>query len=155
MKHRSLTEVTQVATVVPLETSPSYELRRAQRSQRLERLADLLEQHTGRVRLLSRIEYLPKRERMLLRDDESPLSLAYRDPVFRGQGLKSDRLGDGMGFFDISSGEAHHVLCDCHYNGAVTPGMVADRVRRLARKTTARDVWNKFASLFTSVSRRG
>jgi hypothetical protein len=93
----------------------------------------LLEQHTGAFRLLSRIEFLPEDRRHSLRVDNSPLTIAYGDPVFRAQGLASDQFGDAVRFFDLTPREAHHLLCDCHYGRAATPQMVAGRARSRAR----------------------
>jgi hypothetical protein len=50
-----------------------------------------------------------------MRADRSPLTIAYEDPVFRAQGLRTDELGDAIAFFDLSQGEAHYLLCACHY----------------------------------------
>ncbi len=150
MKHRTLSEVTQVADVVPIGTPTSPEARRALRKQRLHRFADLLDSHTGRIRLFSRMEYLPKKDRMLLRDEESPLCLAFDDAVLRSQGLKSDRLGDAMEFFDLTTGEAHRLLCDCHYSGTINSQAIADRARRLANRKGLRDLWIGIGRLFRS-----
>jgi hypothetical protein len=139
MKHRSLDEIRPVAEVIPC----GPESLRALRRNRLERLATVLEQHNGSVRLLSRIEYLPEEERLLLRGDNSPLTIAYQDPVLRGQGLASDRLSDAIAFFDLSMREAHHLFCDCHYVGAVTSDMIAERTRSIAQQMTLREIWDQ------------
>jgi len=75
MHHRTLEEISRVAT---LEPAPHL-TRQAVRRQRLHRLADLLSAYTGSIRLLTRMEYLPKPERHALRGDFSPLAL---EPVF-------------------------------------------------------------------------
>jgi hypothetical protein len=92
MKHRTMNEINEVARVGFTPRDGPYDLRAA----RLRRLADLLELHQGLVRLLSRVEYVPKRKRALLREDESPLSIAFRDPEFLRQGLQTERLGDSF-----------------------------------------------------------
>ncbi|MBX6424432.1 MAG: hypothetical protein IRZ09_00685 [Variibacter sp.] len=145
MKHRPLDEIkneANVTTLAPYAPKSARTLRR----ERLERFATVLERHEGPVRLLSRIEYLPESERMRLRSDDSPLAIAYRDPVLREDGLASDRLGDAMTFFDLTLGEAHHLLCDCHYTGAVTPRIVAARARSLAQRMSWGEVWTKIRS---------
>ncbi|MBV9218441.1 MAG: hypothetical protein JOY94_03420, partial [Methylobacteriaceae bacterium] len=124
MQHRTLNEMEAVARVTPI----GADSKRALRRERLERLASLLDQHRGPLRLLSRIEYLPESERFALRGDNTPLTVAYRDPVLRAQGLASDGLGDAMEFFDLSLGEAHYLLCDCHVVGAVSSRVLAERV---------------------------
>ena len=75
-----------------------------------------------------------------LREDRSPLSLAFQDKGFRAQGLSGDRLGDIMDFFELTEREAHHLLCYCHYASSVTSMMVAERARELASKRTLRQM---------------
>ncbi len=148
MKHRTLHEIRPVAQVVAIGPDPARAIRR----ERLERLATLLENDAGPLRLLSRMEFLPEHERMLLRDDFSPLAVAYRDPLLRAQGLKSDRLGDAMTFFDLSSREAHYLLCDCHhYAGTVTRQTLADRTRSVAQRMSVREAWHKLRTAITSL----
>jgi hypothetical protein len=146
MEHKSLEQLRDQAAVMEIEerVAPSpRDLRRA----RLERLAKVLAEHQGPVALLSRIEYLPEQERIPLRLDNSPLEIAYRDPVLRAQGLKSDSLGDGMAFFDLSSAETHYLLCDCHYSGvAVTGEMLAARSRSIANRLSLGEMFGKIGS---------
>jgi hypothetical protein len=116
------------------------------RRERLERWVELLARLDVPVRLLSRIEYLPRAERLLARADNSPIEIAYRDPLLRAQGLASDRLGDAMAFFDLTFSEAHHLVCDCHYVGGVTSGMVAARMRAVARRMSFGEILAKVRS---------
>ncbi len=117
------------------------EVRKTVRQERLERLAEILEKHDNTIPLLTRIEYAPWHERPYLREDRSPLSLAFQDEGFRRQGLAGDRLGDIMDFFELNEREAHHLLCYCHYASSVTSMMVAERARELAGKRTLRQMW--------------
>jgi hypothetical protein len=144
MKYRTLEEVTKIAGVEPVAKPREAPPRCA----RLERLAQLLDAHDGRIRLFSMMEYVPVRERVKLRQDESPLSIAYRDPQLRQQGLNGDRLGDAIAFFDLSMREAHHLFCDCNYSGAITPGAVAMRARQLAQKRTLSQIWRDMRQRF-------
>ena len=95
MEHKTLEQIRQVADVrvsQPLS-----------RRERLERWAEALERLNGaRVRSLVRTEYVPREERDLMRVDNSPLSVAFEDPVLRAEGLKSDKLGDSTTFFGLS-----------------------------------------------------
>jgi hypothetical protein len=111
-------------------------VRQTTRQRRLERLADILEAHDQTVPLLTRMEYAPWDERPYLREDRSPLTIAFEDSGFRREGLSGDRLGAIMDFFELDDHEAHHLLCYCHYAGSVTSKMVAARARELARKRT-------------------
>lgn len=139
MKHTTLEEITKIAEVAPIETKDRWSRRR----ERLERLATLLDEHKGGIRLFSMMEYAPAKQRVKMRLDNSPLFIAFQDPQFRKEGLKSDVLGDAIEFFDLSMREAHHMLCDCHYVGSITPGMVATRARALAQKTTLAERWQQ------------
>jgi hypothetical protein len=142
MEHKSLEQLRDRAAVVEFEerVAPSP---RALRRMRLERLAHVLAKHDGPVTLLTRIEFLPEHDRLPLRIDNSPLEIAYRDPVLRGQGLAGDRLGDGMTFFDLSQAEVHYLLCDCHYSGMVTGDMIAARVRSVANRLSVGEMFAK------------
>lgn len=149
MKYRTLDEIRPVADI----QSASAPTRREIRRQRLQRLAEVLEQHRGPVRLLSRIEYYPEDERRAWREDDSPLYIAFADAEFRREGLVSDRFGDVMEFFDLSSGEAHHLFCDCHYPGRVSSQMIADRVRTVARGSMLRNMFEAVAGYFAPQAR--
>jgi hypothetical protein len=138
MEHRPLEELRNTATV---SIAPSPQERRRLRRARLERLATILEQHEGPLNLFSRVEYLPASERSLLRTNDSPLTIAYRDPVLRAWGLAGDRMGDAIEFFDFSTHEAHHLLCDCHSFGPMTGQMMAARVRAIAQRRTIGELW--------------
>jgi hypothetical protein len=138
MKHKSLLEMAEVAQIAPVEQNKDA---KSLRRQRLERFAKLLDEYQGRIHLFSMLEYAPARQRMEMRLDDSPLTVAYRDGEFRRQGLNSDRVGDAMAFFEISAREAHHLLCDCHYTGSKAPGVIAGRARSLAEKRTWGEIW--------------
>src|SRR5688500_8894437 len=84
------------------------------RRERLERWAEVLDREPERrLRALGEIEFVPKAERGQLRADDSPITVAFSDPVLRASGLSGDRLGDAMAFFDLSERQAHHLLCSC------------------------------------------
>src|ERR1043166_7775373 len=139
MEQRTIAEVAKSAQVF----SKTAEAARALRRERLERLARLLEAHNGPVQMLTQIEYLRRAERMLLRRDGSPLTIAYNDPVFRVQGLAGDRLGDAMTFFALDDREAHHLFCDCHYRTGVNSQVIATQVRTVAARPTVGEIWGK------------
>ena len=125
MKHQSLTDLTTIADVQPEKTVMS-------RADRLERWAECLEREPQRaLRSLDGIEYGPEWQRREVRENNSPLSVAFADPVLREEGLKSDRLGDALDFFEMSHGEAHRVLCSCMHGRTMDAGDVARRVRGL------------------------
>ncbi len=135
-------EIESASSLPLVESRPR--IRPTVRQRRLERLAEILEQHDDTVPLLSRMEYAPWNERPYLRADRSPLTIAFEDEGFRREGLSGDRLGDIIGFFELTDREAHHLLCYCHYASSVTSKMVAERARELAAKKTLGQMWQSF-----------
>lgn len=126
---------------------PDWALRRL----RLERLARLLDAEKEPVRLFSTMECYPKKKRLALRQDGSPLAIAFKDSIFRIEGLAGDSVADGVSFFKLSLAEAHTLLCDCHYGGVLHIGQplgeqVAQRARSLAAKHTFAELRDRFSS---------
>ena len=73
------------------------------RRERLARWGDLLAREPQRMlKTLEEIDLRPAAQRAALRADNSPLTIAFADPVLRGEGLKGDTLGDAMAFFEMS-----------------------------------------------------
>jgi hypothetical protein len=127
MKYQSLEQITLEADV---DTGIGLS-----RRERLERWAELLyEQPDRRLCAIEGTEFGGRRERDAKRADNSPLTVAFEDPVLRAEGLRSDRVGDAVEFFDLSYDEVHCLVCYCHHGLTVAPGTVAVRVRRLARQ---------------------
>src|SRR5215469_7637425 len=114
------------------------------RLERLRRWADALEQCPDvNLRPLRRVELYAPADRAKLRCDQSPLSVAYADPLLRSEGLPSDRLGDGGGFFGLSDRDLHALVCDCRYGGRMRPSDVARRVRGLSHPSPFVRFWNR------------
>jgi hypothetical protein len=127
MEHKPLAELQAVADVTIAEPAPPMT-----RQQRLERWIAVLEaEPTRRLCSLYEIEYLSPEERRQCRSNGSPLTVAYEDPVLRAQGLKSDRVGDCVGFFEITEHNVHHAFCSCHVGSVFTGKDAAARLRRL------------------------
>lgn len=115
------------------------------RAEKLERWADVLMQKPDRIlRSLGEIEWVAKAERPRLRSDNSPLTVAFADPVLRGEGLGSDTYGDAVRFFELSERDAHRLLCSCMNGWSMRADLVAGRVRRM---TTVSPVRAFFARL--------
>ena len=127
MKHHKMEDLGAVAEVV------RFSVTKMSRKERLQRWANLLERIPGKLNALTRIEYLPAAERLEARADNSPLEIAFRDPVLREEGLTGDRLGEAMRFFDLSDRQAHRLFCDCHYSGTMTGTGLAARLRTIAK----------------------
>jgi hypothetical protein len=137
MKHETLDELRLRAELLPA----NGEIKKMSRRERLRRWADVLDQHAGPVRPFFRVEYLTPSERRELRGDDTPLAVAFSDPILRADGLPSDRLGDGLAYFDIPEHTGHRLLCDCHYSGTMTGENVAARLRGIAEGGVFRQLW--------------
>jgi hypothetical protein len=111
------------------------------RTERLDRWATVLDQcEEGRLTPFREVEYLAGVSLAGRSQENSPLALAFADPLLRRAGLDSDRYGDGARFFELSRGEAHEILCSCGYSSTMWAGEVAHRIRRL-NAPTARRGW--------------
>lgn len=133
MEHRRLEDMEKIAALHP--TASAHEM---SPNERLERWAALLERHGGHVRPLHGTEYVPRAVRLELRADDSPLTVAWHDPVLRSQGLAGDSYADALRFFRLDDAQAHYILCDCHYHGyAVSAAVVAQRIRQIALTRTS------------------
>ena len=115
---------------------------RMTRSERLERWATVLEQHPGPVTPFVRLEAHSLAERKPLRENGTPIALAFNDPVLRADGLAGDTIGDACSYFGLSDGKAHRLLCDCHYRGSMTGTKVAAHVRAVAEGGLFQRFWN-------------
>lgn len=129
MNLKTLEELTQVVEVrSPLERD------RMSKQERLERWAEVLERAPQRyLRSLYETEYASRRQRCTLREDNSPLTVAFHDPVLRAEGLQSDSYGDAINFFELSDDDLHYIVCYCHHGPTMTPKAVARRVRAVTR----------------------
>jgi hypothetical protein len=124
MEHQPLNELRSIADV---------QLASMTRRERLERWVELLDREPlRRLMSLGEIEFRPRAERHMMRADNSPLTVAFEDPVLRAEGLTGDRLGDAIKFFELSEGQAHRVLCSCLNGQATQARTFAARVRRIA-----------------------
>lgn len=122
MKHRDLeTLKTEAAVVEPAAMT---------KRDRLLRWAEALEARAGaRLATLWGVEYAPRRDRLEMRQEQSPLTVAYADPVLREAGLKDDTYGSALQFFELSDNELHRLVCRCHFGAYVASERVAARLR--------------------------
>jgi len=127
MEHKPLAELKAVADVKIGEPAPPLS-----REQRLERWIEVLDANPSRrLHSLYEIEYLSPQERRDCRSNGSPLTVAYEDPVLRAEGLKSDRVGDCLAFFQITERQVHHAFCSCHVGTRFSGKDAAARLRHL------------------------
>ncbi|MGX7874008.1 hypothetical protein ACVDG5_015745 [Mesorhizobium sp. ORM6] len=125
MKHQTLDELHAVAKI---ESSAAYSA--MTRNQRIERWAELLEQHPERcLAAFTGTEYLPPEERAKVRGEGSPIAVAFDDLVLRASGLKDDTYGEAKRFFQLSDWQLHEIVCDCHVGATMKAGWAAMRVR--------------------------
>jgi hypothetical protein len=127
MEHKPLLELQAIADVELAETQNSMTP-----EQRLDRWITVLKGHGERkLRSLHEIEHLPAATRRTCRADDSPLAVAYHDPILRSAGLKSDRVGDCTDFFALSDRQMHHAFCSCHVGAKLTGTEAAERLQQL------------------------
>jgi hypothetical protein len=108
---------------------------RLSRIERLERWAAALERRKGApLRTLHETEFAPRAERLMMRQDNSPLTVAFEDPILRSAGLRDDTFGEAARFFKLSDWELHSILCYCHFGEEVSAGDTAARVRAIQRR---------------------
>ncbi|MDX8451172.1 hypothetical protein RFM98_00200 [Mesorhizobium sp. VK9D] len=123
MKHQTLKELHAVA-----EVDAAYPV--MTRSQRLDHWASLLEQDPERsLGALPGTEYMSLDERDKAQCLESPLSVAFADPILRSQGLRSATYGEARRFFELADWQLHAIVCHCHVGASMKAGWAAARVR--------------------------
>ncbi|PSH65770.1 hypothetical protein CU102_19395 [Phyllobacterium brassicacearum] len=126
MKHHALEQLQIVA-----EVSQDHPRQIMSRNERLERWAELLDRDPGRrLSTLHQTEYQPIRERTAMRNDGSPISVAFEDPVFRAAGLENDSYGEAKRFFELTDHQLHRVICYCHFGETVNAATAAYHIRK-------------------------
>jgi hypothetical protein len=128
MEHRTSAEFKGYAAVIRPQELSKKEL--------LERWALALEKRKdSRLCTLRETEHQPPKEQVALRKENSPLTVAFEDPVLRSAGLTSDQFGEIARFFELSPWQLHNVVCSCHFGETVAAEVVAARVRHLSART--------------------
>lgn len=124
MEHRKIVEIARAGRAV--QAGP------LSRRDRLAHWAAALER-LGRAPLnsLLRTEHIVRSELPRLRADDSPLSVAFDEPLLRVAGLADDSYGEAKRFFDLTDHELHWIICSCHLGEAVPAEAVAGRVRAI------------------------
>lgn len=128
------------------EITPALPLTRAER---LEHWAAALERlGSTRLRTLWRTEHLLGNARPTMRADNSPLSVAFEDPVLRVAGLTDDSYGEAKRFFELSDRQLHWLVCFCRYGETMSAGTAARQVRAIALARPAGSEGGWFARMF-------
>ena len=126
MKHQTLDQLQAVAKVggrYPDTLS---------RAERLERWAKCLEANPARqLFTLHETEHQSAKMRDEMRRNDSPISVAFADPVLRASGLANDTYGEAKRFFELTDGHLHDVICYCHYGETVKAATAARNVRSI------------------------
>jgi hypothetical protein len=130
MEHKRLVELEAIAEVKIAEGGPAMS-----RDERLKRWISVLESNAARpLRSLFQFEYVPPDKRRACRAENSPLTVAFEDPVLRREGLKGDSLGDVLDFFDITEHHLHYAFCSCHIGASFSANQAAQRLRCLLKR---------------------
>lgn len=124
MKHQTLDQLQAVAEVderYPKELS---------RIERLERWVECLEKNPNRrLYTLYQTEHQAAGVRDEMRGDDTPISIAFRDPALRAAGMKSDTFGEAKRFFELTDGQVHDIVCYCHFGETLSAATAAQNVR--------------------------
>ena len=64
-----------------------------------------------------------------MRHDNSPLTVALEDAIFRAQGLRDDTYGEAKRFFELTDRQLHEIVCHCHVGATIRARWAASRVR--------------------------
>ena len=126
MKHQTVEQVRTVAAVY-IEAMPLMSSQ-----ERQEHWARLLEREPDRrLNTLYETEHRIPRSRETMRGDDSPISVAFADPILRAQGLTDDTYCEARRFFGVSNRQMHDILCYCHFGETMSARAAAQAIRRV------------------------
>lgn len=149
MKHTSLDDLKVVSKVHADPQAPELS-----RNERLERWAWLLLRSPDRrLATLRGTEYEPPDVRHGMRASGSAISIAFEDPVLRGQGLKSDTYGDAREFFELDDWQLHGIVCYCHFGASMAAETAARCVRATISRPTGPGIFERLARLLIGSTR--
>ena len=126
MEHRSAAEIERAGgSALSLPTT---------REERLQRWAEALDRlGTQRLATLWRTEFAMGAARAGIRAENSPLSVAYADPVLRVAGLRDDSYAEAKRFFGLSDWQLHWAVCYCRHGETMTAESAARQVRAMIK----------------------
>jgi hypothetical protein len=124
LKHQTLD---QLHTIAEINKDPA--IHRMTQTQRLERWAELLDRHPHPVTALEGTEYQRRTVRNAMRAQGSPISVAFEDTLLREEGLANDTYGEAKRFFELSDGQLHRIVCNCHVGSLMQSSRAAYYVR--------------------------
>jgi hypothetical protein len=118
MQHLSQDQIVAMAMPIPMS-----------RDDKLERWASLIENSREPVFSFHGLEYQSQYALDQLAHPRSAFAIAAGDPLLKEAGLTTNKVGDGMRFFDLSMEDVHALTCDCL--GPISNRRMANRIRRL------------------------
>jgi hypothetical protein len=126
MEHRLAAEIERAGgSAMPLPTS---------RNERLQRWAEALERlGSERLATLWRTEFAMGAARAGMRAENSPLSVAFADPVLRVAGLRDDSYAEAKRFFGLSDWQLHWAVCYCRHGETMSAEGAARQVRAMIK----------------------
>lgn len=132
MEHKALNQIRGL-TERHSDRLPS---RTMSRRERLERWIELLERNPTQIlETLPGTEYQGPEIRYGMRRLNSAVTVAYKDPVLRSQGLRDDAYGEARRFFRLSDEQLHSVVCYCQHGTVMTAQQAAWRLRLMTRRS--------------------
>lgn len=149
MKHKSFDQLEAEAQILTSVADAPVMSHR----ERLARWITLLERDPWRVLTALRdTEFVVPAVRDEMRADNSPITVAYEDPVLRSQGLKGDAYADARRFFSLTDEQLHDVVCHCWSGRTMMAGRAAHRVRMISLRPSRaglleriRSAWDRMA----------
>lgn len=148
MQHKTLDQLRHMAGIaiaLPLRHDATMD-RRA----RLERWMHLLRRRAGRsLHALPGTEFLPAGDRDALRHDDSPIAIAFSDPVLRAAGLRDDTYGEAKVFFGISDAQLHNIVCFCRCGERIPASVAARGVRAAIVMSTPPNLFERMIGYLT------
>jgi len=149
MEYRTTQQMQHVA-----EVFPHFQKTPMSRSERLKRWAELLARDPERdLRTLIGTEFCTGEERSRMRNDASPITVAFEDAVLRAEGLQDDSYGEAIRFFELTDGQLHRVLCHCHFGPSVKAAVVRRRIAGMATKPPGTLVERAYRAVLGLVAR--
>ncbi len=144
MEHKTVEQLKRVA-----EVRDDFQAQALTPVQKLLRWAELLEARPDRsLTTLHGTEYEVGAVRDAMRSDDSPISVAFADPVLRAAGMTDDTYGEAKRFFGISDHDLHEALCYCHYGPSIQAGTAARSVRGIAIRAESPGLIGRMRSAF-------
>jgi hypothetical protein len=114
------------------------------RAERLEHWAKALEREPKRIlTALPGTEHMSIESRDLARSANSPISVAYDEPLLRLHGLRDDTYGEAKRFFELSDSSLHSIVCHCH----IGPTMRGDQAARFVRRAIRGDLFDRIGAV--------